>query len=165
MTQMTNAGLSAAFAEQSDEVWLVYLTIDHDDMTDSPLYLVRNSEDVDRTIDAVTVTFSAVMFDITLPADLEKEISGASITVPNVDRSITDKMRELIGKKPAVVTIEVSTATEPDVMQFGPFEMDLNNIHWSAASVKGTLSPSTFLNQSWPKERFDNARFPGLYPG
>lgn len=165
MTLSNNDALISAFKEQSDDVWLVFLTIDHPDLLGGPLRLVRNTKAVNRIIDGNTIPFEGMMFDINLPADLEKELSSTNITVPNVDRAITDKLRGLIGKEPAVVTIEVSIATDPNSIQFGPFELDLANVKWTVATVTGDLSPALFLSQSWPKLRFDNTHFPGLFPG
>jgi len=158
---MTNAGLEAAFAESSAEVWLVFLTIDHSSLS-SPLYLVRNSEDVTRGGQLYTGAF----FDVRLPGQHERQSIYATLRLPNVDRTITDAIRPLAQSGEDVrVTLAVSLASDPNATQHGPWKMVLRQVRWDDAAVEGTLYPVVDLDQAWPEVVMDNARFPGLYAG
>lgn len=159
---MTQEGLDAAFAEQTEEVWLVFVDIAHPMIEGGPLRLVRNSRDVTRQGNL----YRGMLFDITLPSQHERQASSASLSVPNVDRRITDALRPLIGSgEPVQVTLSVALATDPDETQHGPWLTALSNVTWNVDSVTGTMVPVIDLDQAWPELRMDNPRFPGLFPG
>ncbi|MCJ9428698.1 DUF1833 family protein [Kordiimonas marina] len=159
---MNNAGLQAAFAESSGDVWLVFLTISHPSLTDGPLYLVCNSTDVTRG----GQLYTGVLFNIVLPGQHDRRSSYASLRLPNVDRKITDAVRPLKDSNDTVdVSLEVALAASPDDTQHGPWSMVLTNVTWDDSTVEGTLSPVVDLDQDWPEVTMDRARFPGLFAG
>ncbi|TNE60819.1 MAG: DUF1833 domain-containing protein [Alphaproteobacteria bacterium] len=159
---LDNNGLQAAFAESTDAVWLVYLLIDHPDIEDGPLRIVRNSADVVRD----GQTYRGLMFDISLPGQHERMAGIARISLPNVDRLITDAVRPLAASDTSVeVVIDVALAAAPGDIQHGPWHLVLRNVSWTAEAVTGDLYPVVELDQAWPEAKMDNARFPGLFPG
>jgi len=159
---MNNEGLQQAFTSEGDDVWLVFLKIEHAALTDGPLYLVRNTEDVSGH--EVGKTHRGIMFDIVLPGQHERQASIASINIPNVDRKITDAIRPLSkSDKAVVVTVTVALASAPSIVQHGPWKMHLRNVSWTAANVTASMVPVVDLDQAWPAMKMDYARFPGLY--
>lgn len=164
MRTLSTPALESLFQPESGEVWLVFLTITHADLED-PIYLVRNSEDVARTIGGSPVTFTAMMFEIELPEQAAERMPEAQISLINVDRMITDTLRAITGKPAAEVKIELALATSPNVIEYGPLELRLVSIQHSALMVTGTLGIDDVMRRAWPEGILDNADFPGLYPG
>ena len=160
-SSLNKQGMEAAFASHTEEVWLVFLSISHPDLIDGTIRLVQNTEAVTRQGNSYSPTF----FDITLPGQHDKRSSSAQISIPNIDRKITDSLRPLMSSDTLVeVDISVALATSPDETQHGPWLLGLRNVTWDAEHVSAELVPLLDLDQEWPVVRMDQARFPGLYP-
>ena len=158
---MSTSGYDAAFASQTDDVWLAFLTIDHPSIVDGPLRFVQNSVKIQKG----GFEYTPIMFTLNLPGQHDKRASQAQLSIPNVDRRITDSLRNLMGTSENItVTIEVSLASAPDDIQHGPWYTSLRHISWNELSVDAELIPLVDLDQEWPVDRMDAVRYPGLFP-
>ena len=161
---ITNAALTETFAQESGEVWLLFVTVEHPALTDGPLYLVRNTVDVTRTVAGQPVTYTGAQFEYVPPEQREENVSVGRIRVPNVHRDIVNGLRLLKNRDPARVTLEWTLASAPDTPQQHPLELDLDQVSYDAEWVEGRLTAGG-LNAAYPELNFDNANFPGIYPG
>lgn len=130
-TLSTNA-LSSAFAQQTDEVWLVLLTIDHPSLT-TPLRFVNNMESVTSRGDL----FIAFPFEIEFPEQDPDSAGEARITIDNIDRQIVTTIREITS--PPSVTLEVVLASTPSTVEASFTGMVLRDVKYDAVKVSGTL--------------------------
>lgn len=174
---ITDGALAKSFAQENDDPWLLFLTITHSSIEGGPLCLVLNTVDVDRTVTAGhpaegtgtgpgnnVVTFRRSGFEYVPPVQSEENSSVGRLRVPNADRGIVKGLRKLQGTEPATVLIELALASDPDTPQQTPIELDLDAISYDADYVEGRLSAGA-LNSAWPGLVFDNASFPGIFPG
>ena len=153
---MTTALTTSAFAQDTDEVWLVLITIDHDDLA-QPIRVVNNTEDITSNGE----TFVGFPFDITLPDAREDAPPRARLVIDNVSREIAQAVRTITSAP--TVTIEVVRAGDPDtVEQSWPF-FKLRNVKWDVAQVSGDLTLEDFTREPYPAGIFSPASFPGLF--
>lgn len=153
---LTLAAKESIFAEETDVVWLVLLTIEHADL-DAPIRVVRNTEDVISR----TNTFLAFPFDISMPQEREDSPPEVQLIIGNVDRRITEAVRTI--SSPAQVTMEVVHSGDFDTVEAGPFVFELKEARFDALVVTGKLAFEPVLDESYPKTRFTPGRFPGLF--
>lgn len=176
-TTITDAALEKSFAQESDDPWLWFLTISHSSIDGGVICLVQNTVDIVRTVDAShpaagenpapgnhQVTFHRAGFEYEPPVQSEENSSVGRLRVPNADRDMIKGLRKLQGSDVATVLIELALASDPDTPQQMPMELDLDAISYDADYVEGRLSVGA-LNSAWPALVFDNASFPGIFPG
>ena len=147
---------AAAFAQQTDQVYIVLLTIDQEDL-DAPIRLANNYTDIVSGGE----TYTGFPFAIELPTDQDEQIPAARLTIDNVDRAIVNAVRTMTTG--AVVTVSVVLAASPNTVEIGPFVMTLRNVSWNATTVSGTLQSEDLLNEPFPGEFMTPNTFPGLF--
>lgn len=147
---------AAAYAQQTDQVFLVLLEIDHDALG-APIRIVNNYENVTHNGNLYT----ALPFAVTLPQDSDENMPAATLTVDNVDRQIVEAVRSMTG--PATATLTVVLASQPDVIEAGPYTMTLRDTAYDAMTVTGRLDVEDMLNEPYPAESFTPNNFPGLF--
>jgi hypothetical protein len=153
---VTDALTASAFAADTDEVWLVLVTIEHADIS-PPIRVVNNTENITSRSEL----FVAFPFSITLPDSREDAPPRARLTIDNVSREIAQAVRTITSAP--VVTIEVVRAADPDTVEISwPF-FTLRNIKWDAGKVSGELTLEDFTSEPYPAGIFSPASFPGLF--
>ena len=125
--------LRAMFANQTGEVFLTCVTIEHADLA-TPLRLVNDVVDLPRAAGV----FIAFPFRLTMPADSDTELPQVQLTVDNVDRSIVETIRSLAS--PPSVTLEVVLASQPDTVEAGPFPFQAKGAQYNASEVMLSLA-------------------------
>ena len=158
MTQPSLNALHAMLAEQTDEVFLACVTIDHPSMA-TPIRVVNDTQDLARSAG----TFTAFPFEITLPPDTDDTaVPQVQLSIDNVDRQIVDAIRGL-SSAPSV-TLEVVMASSPDTVEAGPFAFELTNAQYDALVVTGTLGyEDDLLNQPFPADTFTPGNSAGVF--
>ena len=152
---ITNSFKEAAYLQETDDVFLVLLTITHDDIT--PIRVVNNNENI--TSDGNL--FVAYPFEITLPDSTGDGTPSAQLVIDNVSREIAESIRS-ISTAPKV-TISVIRAADPDTIEitFAPFT--LRNVKWDMMKVSGDLSMEDIALEPFPIGQFSPAQFQGLF--
>lgn len=153
----TSATFRAAVnAQETGEVFIVLVEIDHADMAD-PVRL--SSDAVDTTSNGAVYT--AYPFDITLPDDPEEGITRARITIDNIHREQINWIRNLASSP--TLTISIVLASDPDTVeaQYGNFE--LTNVQYDALTITGDLGITSFMGEPYPGDSFLPSKFPGLF--
>jgi len=149
--------LQSILAQETEEIWLVCLTITHADLS-APIRLVNDRQDLTRTAG----TFSAFPFEVALPSDEERETPKASITIDNVDRTVIQALRDVTSAPE--VTIEVVLLDSPNTVEAGPFVFQMHSVSYNAGTLQGELGyESDFLNEGFPAESFTPNTAQGLF--
>lgn len=145
-----------ALKSETGEVFLVLLTIDHDDLS-TPIRVVNNTVDITSGGDL----YVAFPFDIQLPDNLEDSPARARLKIDNVSREIAQAIRTITTA--ATVVIEVIRAADPDTIEvtFAPFS--LVNVTWNMFSVSGDLEIENMATEPFPAQTFTPGFFPGLF--
>jgi hypothetical protein len=91
------------------------------------------------------ITYAAFPFDITLPKNLDNQISTASLSVTNVDRRLITAIR---GQTEAMtVDIEVVLGSPPYDKMVKYVDFTWRNLTYDAMTVSGTLTLEDFLSE------------------
>ena len=143
-------------AQETEEVFLLLLTIDHSSLAE-PLRFVNNTTDIVSR----GHKFYHYPFNMDLPLDSDEELPRVSIDIDNVDREIVLTLRQLEGRP--TVTCEVVLASQPSVVEAGPFEFELVDAPWNHVKVTGNLSFEPILDEPFPADSFTPNLFPGLF--
>ena len=143
-------------AQETDQVFLHLLDIDHPDLTE-PIRVVNN------TVAVVSEgnVYQAFPFQVDLPDEKEGQISTARLTIDAVDRSIIQVIRTI--SEAATISLKIILADTPDVIEAGPFDFTLRNVSYDAYRVSGTLVYEDRLDLRIPADSFDPQNFRGLF--
>lgn len=156
--QISIEGMRAMFAQETGEVPLVCLTMEHPDWEDGPIRVVYNSEPVTR---AAGVYWPAP-FEITLPEETKENVPTVTMTVMNMDSNIVRQIKSIDGR--IKVTMEIVLASTPDVLEAGPFELYALGAQYDMDSIQATLGyEEDILNTLFPSGRYTPSNSPGMF--
>jgi hypothetical protein len=141
--------------QQTEEVWLILLTIEHPDI-DPPIRVVNNNENVTSRGDE----FIAFPFDIDLPGDDPDQMPKARLRIDNIDRQVVVALRSI--DSPPAVTIEVILASDPDTVEIAFEGLTLRNAMYDAQTVTADLAFEAILAEPIAVT-ITPQRFPGLF--
>lgn len=140
MTQISLTALQAVFAEQTEEVFLMCLTVNQPSLA-APLLFVNDKVDLVRTVG----TFIAFPFQLKLPDQTDQETPQVTLVIDNVDRSIGESVREFTSAP--IITLEVVLATTPDIIEAGPFVFTAITVQYDASRVEFTLGYEAIMDE------------------
>ena len=150
------SAMQGAMAQETDEVYLILLDIDHADLP-STLRFVNNDSDVTSNSNLYT----AFPFEATMPDDKDDKEPSAELRIDNVSRDLIDEIRSI--SSPPTMTLSVILASTPDNVEWGPLEFDTLGVTYDAQSITFTLGYSTFVREPFPYKTFDTINFPGMF--
>jgi hypothetical protein len=152
---LSPAALASANAQSTDEVWLVLLTIEHNEI-DSPIRVVNNTEDIVSR----GQTYIGFPFDFELPGEDADAPTKARLRIDNVDRRIVEAVRTI--SSPPLVTLEVILASAPDTVEFSFSGLTMREIDYDVSSVSGDLLFESIFAEP-VTYTMTPSRFPGLF--
>lgn len=147
---------AAIFARETDEVFILLVTIDHADLSEP----IRVSSDGADTLSRGE-TFVSFPFEITLPNDTEDAPPEATLKIDNIDRSIVQAIRSI--SSPPNVLIEIVLASEPNAVESVWNDFKLQNVDYDVLVVSGNLTQEDFSAEPYPAMTMDPANFPGIH--
>jgi len=156
MRNVSSAFKSAVYGQQTDEVFIVLITLDHDELS-SPLRVT--SDGVATTSGGNT--YYPYPFEISVPSDTEKTLTQGTLTIDNVARDIVEAIRSVPSSP--TITIKIVLASDPNAVEVQFPDYEFKNISYDAYTVTGDLSVETFLQEPFPGEAFTPGYFPGLF--
>jgi len=148
--------MQSMLAQQTSEVFIELLVINHDDLG-TPIRLCNNNVDVVSNGN----TYSAFPFFAALPSDEEDQEPRATVTISNVDQSIVALVRGLTGRP--TFTISVVTASTPDTEEFSPHTFEVIGLRGDAATLVFDMTLSEFMQEVFPNLIFSPFKFPSLH--
>jgi hypothetical protein len=152
---LSAVAVAAAFAEATDEVFIVMLEITHPNL-DAPIRVANNTEDVPFGGE----TFQRFPFELKLPND-DEQAPRAQLTIANVDRVVGNTVLKLT---PAPeVRIIVVLASQPDITELDIAGFVLANVEVDAMTVTADLISKVYDTEPWPFHRATKDRLPGLH--
>ena len=148
------------FAQETGEVFLILLVIDHPTLA-NPLRFVNNNVNVVANDNGIPREFIAYPFDLILPdSDDDRDIIG-HLTIDNVSREITETIRSI--DEPPTVEVRVIRAAAPNTSEVILPLFTLRDVTWDALAISGELVLSDITTAPYPAYVFDPGRFPGLF--
>jgi hypothetical protein len=158
MRVVSATALRAMLAQETGEVFLVCLTLNHSSFS-SPYLLVNDQKPLTRTAG----TFQPFAFEVTLPNEQEDQIPQVSINIDNEDRSILQAVRTIGAERPTM-KMEMVLASSPNTVEAGPFNFSILNIQYDVGSIQGTIGfEDDFLNTAFPAESYTPSNSRGLF--
>lgn len=149
-------GKQALFSQETSEVFLILITIDHADLA-QPIRVTSDSVD---TVSRGN-TFVAFPFELDLPTDTFDAPPRARLTIDNIDRQIVQAVRDI--SSPAEVLMEIILASAPDNVEVSFPDFKLSNVNYDALTVSGDLIVEDFSAEPYPARVFGPADFPGIF--
>lgn len=153
---LSSTALKAAFASETGELWLTLFTVDHPQLTE-PIRVVCDTHDIVSRGD----TYIGCPFQFDLPADDGESVPRVTVRIDNVDRQIVANLRA-VSSSPTV-TMEVILASQPDVLEAGPFVMTMKTATYDALVVEGELGFEDVLTTAYPADTYTPSLAPGLF--
>ena len=146
----------AIYASETDEAFLVLLTIDHETL-ENPIRVTSGSIDVVSNGE----TFVPFPFNLSLPDESSDAAPRARLAIDNIDRQIVLSVRSITTAP--TVKMEVILASDPDVIEASFPDFKLENISYDAYTVSGDLVLEEFVTEPFPAGIFNPAEFRGLF--
>lgn len=157
MREVSPAALQAMLAQTTDEVFVACLKIEHPSFV-APVRLAYNTQALNRA-DGIYYPYG---FDLSLPDQREDQLPSVKVTVDNVDLTINEAIRTVTGKP--TVTLDVVLASQPDVIEQGPFVFSLQDAQADSQTITGTLGFETdIFTQQAPGQNYLPTNSPGLF--
>lgn len=156
MRPLSSVARRALFAQETDQVFLLLLTIAHPSLTAS-IRCVDNTEDIVSRGE----TYIAFPFEITLPDERDETPPRMRLRIDNVDRSIVQAVRTI--QSPPTITLEVVLAASPSTIEARFDGFQLRQTTYDALTVEGDLEAEAVLSEPFPAGSFIPSDFPGLF--
>lgn len=162
---LSNAARTAIYAQQTDEVFIQLITLDHPTfeqpvrVASDPLELLPNAGV--RGVISRGEEFLFLPFNIELPAQDDSGVARARISVDNISREIVDAVRR--ANSAVSITVEIVLASDPDTPEVTASDFKLDRVTYDAFTVTGDISVEYFDLEPFPSRRFTPSDFPGIF--
>lgn len=147
------------YAAETASIFVDLIEISHDSWS-APLRFCNNTEQVISK----GSSYDARAFDIS-PGDVQASDATGSLTIDDVEQTLSWSFQLLDGRVPALVRLSYVTLSEPDEIIDGPYEYQITNVQTVTAEGRLVLSLSRkgLLSYYLSTDSYSNALFPGLY--
>jgi len=156
------------YAQQTEEVFILLLEVSNESDPSDPIRVALDNSNLDSKLTvggvdthAVAVTFAGGFFEVELPEEAGENISTVRIAIDNVDRSIVTAIRN--ASEPPTVKMWIVLRSSPDLVEAGPYYLQLESATYDANTVTGELAFEDITNRRYPKHEFTPAIAPGLF--
>lgn len=163
--QLSNAAKQAVFAQSTDEVFIVLVTIDHENFT-QPIRVASDPKQIltdagVRGVESRGDEYLYVPFTINLPIQDDTNVARASLSVDNVSREIVKAVRS--ASSALSIKIEIVLSSDVDNPEVTIEDFKLESVTYDAFTISGDLSIDSYDLEPFPSRRFTPSDFPGLF--
>ena len=148
--------LTAAMAQQTDEVLVVLLKFDQDAWS-SPVYVCNNSQNVISG----GQTYLTFPFEISLPDQKDGKEPTSSVSISLIDQQLVVLLRSI--QEPPTVTLSVVLASTPNTIEYGPIDLTATDVKITKDTASMSLRFDPFGAEPFPWMRFTPEYFPGMF--
>jgi hypothetical protein len=153
--QLSPELLAQLFAQESDDPFLVLVTISHESFDD--IRLVNNTENITSR----GQVFQAFPMRIRFPVDDGETLRDFNIDFDNVALDLIEEIRSVTTQMDC--KIELILASMPDVVQIPVEDLKINSVIYDATKISAKIVLDNFLNVEITSERYNPSNFPGLF--
>lgn len=152
---LTSGAVPSLFAQTTDQIWLVLLTIH----ADVDIHLVNNNAPVTSKGRA----FIPYPFDIVLPDDTLDRMPQAQLVIDNADQMLVDTLRKI--SAPPKFTIEIVQLSDPNSIEISITDLIMRSVNWDASTISASLELDDVFNQPFPSGSgsYTPRQFPGMF--
>ena len=148
--------LKAIYASETEDVFLVLLTLNHDSLQD-PIRITSDSVMTQSRGD----DYIPFPFELVLPDETENRAPRARLTIDNVSREVLTTIRTL--NTPAKMTMEIVRFADSNQVEAVFPDFILTNVKYNALSIQADLTIEDFTAEPYPATIFAPSGFPGLF--
>jgi hypothetical protein len=153
---LSSAAWASISAPETSEVWLAMVILSHPSFSDD-IRLVRNTQPVTHNGNE----FMPFPFDIALPDEEAEQLSVVNWSASNVSKELLDEFRAISG--PIEGQIFWVLASNPDLIEVGPLELQIRSFSYNAETISGTMVVQPILEAVFGSRLMDTANAPGLF--
>lgn len=165
MRNLSNAAKHAIFSQQTEEAFIILVTISHSSFTDD----IRVASDPFQLLPEASVRgvvsrgneFLYFPFSITLPNSDDTGIARANVSFDNIDRSMITSIRR--ADSSLSIKIEMVLASDVNNVEFAIDGFKLDRVTYDALTISGEISMEYYDLEPFPSKRFTPSDFPGLF--
>jgi hypothetical protein len=164
MRTISEDGLRQILSQETGDVFLALVTIDHEDLTEA-IRVANNNEDIEHD----GYTYKAFPFEVNLPGESEETMPRATLKIDVVDQQITQVVRQLetspnVTLEVIRVSIDPSTQDKTVTSEISVGDFILSNVSYNHMTLSATIGyEENFLSQNATKDIFDKHLFPGIF--
>lgn len=152
---LSEAAIESTNAQETAEVWLTLVEIDHADLT-APIRVVNNHEDITSNSNL----FQGFPFNVEFPDEPMDGQPMARLSIDGVDRTIVETLRTI--SSPPTVKLQVILASQPDTIEVEFDGLTLRRATYPAHTISGDLVFQDILSEPITFTMTPN-KFPGLF--
>lgn len=156
MRSVTDAFIAACNAHNTDEGFIVLITIDHDRL-DYPIRLNTSGE---NQVSGGYV-FLACPIQVTLSEDSEDRPPQAKLVMDNIDRTIIAALRNIT--TPPTVTLQIVKASDLNTVEAEFADFEMRTVTYNSLTIEGTLTLEALFSEPAAQHSFTPNYFPGLF--
>jgi hypothetical protein len=153
-------------AQESGEVIIFLLTIDHDDL-DAPIRLSTDPTTLvsDAPLQYKTVSrgddYIYLPMQVVIPDEREDAPPRSQFRICNVTRPLIELVRSTT--TPARAKLEFVLASDPDAVEVESPWLDVVSVTSSARDLTFDMTLNSMATEQWPTDSMDPSAFPGLH--
>lgn len=165
MRQVSAAARQAVYEQETGEVFVILLTIDHPNFT-QPIMVSSDPTQL-LPISNVRGTISRgneypfLPFTIDLPNQDDTGIAKARISIDNIDRTMVNAVRT--ANSALSVTVEIVLSSSPDIIEVSIPDFRIDHVTYDSMTISGDLSVEYYDLEPYSKLRFTPSNFPGMF--
>lgn len=156
---------AAVNAQQTEEVFIILLTIDHPDFTD-PIRLANDPfQDLPVAgvpgVESRGEEYVYLPFTISLPSQDDTGIGKASLSIDNISRELLAAVKTTTSDVSLI--IEVVLSSDVDNVEISSPNFKLERIKYDALTITADVSLDYFELEPYPSGRFTPSDWPGIF--
>lgn len=155
---ISSAMRTALYAQQTGEVILAVCTISHPAITNGPLRVVNDLQDLVSNGN----TYAAFPFQVTLPEDTDDGRPRLRLVLDAVDQRVVQAIREIPPGTPPTVQVDLVFAARPDVIEVSFPSLRLRQVEYDQFVVESDVAVDEDDREPFPKDTFSPLLFPGV---
>lgn len=153
--QLSPALLAQLFAQESNDPFLMLITLSHPTFSD--IRLVNNTEDIVSN----GLTYTSFPVTIRLPVDDGETTRELNIDFDNVSLELIDEIRTVT--TPINLKIEMILASNPDLVEITLEDLKLRSLTYNKQRISAKIIMDNFLNVELNAEVYGPKNFPGIF--
>ena len=162
---VTNNLKEAVFGQETDEAFIILLTIEGDDLT-TPIRVASDPMELlpsagVRGVISRSNEYVYLPLNIELPQQDDSGIARARVTIDNIDRRVVEGARS--ATRGLSVTIEIVLSSDPDTVEVSVPDFRFESVRYNAMTISGDISLEFFDTEPLPAGRFTPSRWPGIF--
>lgn len=150
------AFMTACKAQETDEAFLILVTIEHDDLpvpiriNNGGANIVSNGE-----------TFLRCPMQPTILDDDQDRPPQAQLVISNIDRTMVAALRNTI--VPANITMDIIRSGAPNDIEASMTNLEMRTVEYDAMLIQGSLLPRKIKSQPAIDYSYTPGQWPGLF--